>query len=280
MNNITTTIEEITPSIASLWLQGNTKNRPLNRDLVTRYANAITRGEWVFNGDTYRFSNTGKVLDGQHRLCAIIESGVCVTGLIVRGLLDEVFPTIDSGKKRTISDVLSMKNYKHTCNLGAVLSLIYYDKTTGIEMINSKLRPTTQQLLDIVEENPSIYDSVRLFTSLSDKRKLVSCSISAFIHYSLCHRGYKERATEFFMGLYNGSDLPSGSPVLVLRNLFIEKRALGGVKFNQKHTIAVMIKAWNKYIQNQKITKIIHSDNESMPRLYTPSFDERAQVEQ
>lgn len=43
-------------------------------------------GRWVLNGETICFDSNGVLRDGHHRLLAIIESGVTIEVLVVRGV--------------------------------------------------------------------------------------------------------------------------------------------------------------------------------------------------
>ena len=65
----------ITPSIAKGLLESNTKNRGINELVVSRYANDILKGNWKEDtGEAIKISKMNIILDGQHRLCAIVKA--------------------------------------------------------------------------------------------------------------------------------------------------------------------------------------------------------------
>lgn len=64
---------------------------------------------WKMNGEAIKFSNTGRLLDGQHRLLACVESGCSVRTLVIRGLPEDTQETMDAGKSRTMANVLELK---------------------------------------------------------------------------------------------------------------------------------------------------------------------------
>lgn len=103
-----TRVEFITPEIAIRYLAGNENNRKVSPGVVKQYCESVKRGEWRLNGESIKFDTDGNLLDGQHRLYAIIKAGIGVRTLVTRGLDREVFVTIDIGKKRTASDCLGM----------------------------------------------------------------------------------------------------------------------------------------------------------------------------
>ncbi len=99
--------EKITKRKAVEMLKRNEGNRPIRRSRVTKLAEAMRRGEWKFNGESIKVNCDGRIADGQHRLEAVVESGVTIDTLVVRGLPADCFDTMDQGASRTISDVLA-----------------------------------------------------------------------------------------------------------------------------------------------------------------------------
>jgi hypothetical protein len=69
-------IVEVTPAIAQEWLKGNCKNRPLNEAKVAFFAEKMRCGQWQLKGGfpVKRLEN-GRLLNGQHRLNAVIRAG-------------------------------------------------------------------------------------------------------------------------------------------------------------------------------------------------------------
>ena len=98
-------VETITPEIAKTMLGENVNNRRISRDNVNLFAREIRNGEWRFNGEAIKFGKDGRLLDGQHRLLAVIAADKPLTTLVIRGLEDETQQTMDSGKTRTLGDV-------------------------------------------------------------------------------------------------------------------------------------------------------------------------------
>ncbi len=103
-------IENITPAIADEYLKLNTHNRKVSKASVAFLINEIQKGNWRFNGIPIIFGNSGKLLDGQHRLLAISKAGISKKFSVVRGVEDTAFITIDAGKPRGGSDALSVDN--------------------------------------------------------------------------------------------------------------------------------------------------------------------------
>ncbi|KAF7277615.1 hypothetical protein GWI33_002970, partial [Rhynchophorus ferrugineus] len=79
-------VETITPDLARQYLAFNTHNRNVRSYRVKGYAADMRDGRWTLNGEAIKFSADGTLLDGQHRLQAVIEADVAVQMLVVRGV--------------------------------------------------------------------------------------------------------------------------------------------------------------------------------------------------
>jgi hypothetical protein len=95
----------ITPECAGRILEtANHDNRRLRQSVVSKYARDMVNGDWCFSPEPLIFSQTGRLLNGQHRLHAVIESDTKQSFMITVGFKDEVFEVIDRGTPRTKAD--------------------------------------------------------------------------------------------------------------------------------------------------------------------------------
>ena len=101
-----TEILTITPEMAKGFLARNSGNRKLRKRRVKQLAGAMKRGEWMVTHQGIAFSPEMDLLDGQHRLSAISESGVPVQMLVSWGVDPATFQRIDVGMPRSVSDAL------------------------------------------------------------------------------------------------------------------------------------------------------------------------------
>lgn len=101
-------IETITPKQAEKYLQFNTSNRNLRKSLVSQYARDMTNGKWRLTHQGVAFNCDGTLLDGQHRLKAIVESGVTVQMLVARGVDSKNQLVMDDHAKRSAGDALTL----------------------------------------------------------------------------------------------------------------------------------------------------------------------------
>jgi len=111
---ITTAVETITPKLAAEYLTHNTSNpRRLMDSVVRRYADDMKSGKWQSNGESIVFSKNGELRDGQHRLEAVVLSGVTVQMVVVRGVEDGT-TIYDVGAKRNVAQAVGATRVEQT----------------------------------------------------------------------------------------------------------------------------------------------------------------------
>lgn len=114
-------VMDVTPDMANLWLAKNTKNRPVKEGVIAAYASAMRNGKWTLTPEAVIFSAPFKdpvslenkpetLIDGQHRLHAIVRSGVTVPMTVWYGCEPEEFAAIGQGRRRTVGDILHLTN--------------------------------------------------------------------------------------------------------------------------------------------------------------------------
>jgi len=108
----------VTPELAEKFLATNTNNRPVRPTHVRALAHSIMRGEWVVSHQGIAFSTQGVLLDGQHRLRAIVVAGTPVQMVVTTGVSESAFKVIDCGVRRTLADLTQLpKQTAEVCSL-------------------------------------------------------------------------------------------------------------------------------------------------------------------
>lgn len=146
----------ITPAIARKMLLHNgispdQPNRHLRKTHVAFLAGMMLRGEWQLTHQGIAITRDGWLLDGQHRLYAIIESGVSVRMNVTQGLSREAYDAIDiGGSARTLADVL------HARNNDVAVATLAYRLANGVGSGRSfsavQMRPYVEVFAPLVEE--------------------------------------------------------------------------------------------------------------------------------
>ena len=255
-NKITHKIETITPEIAHEMLKSNTNNRYLSKHRVSHIQKEIENGNWQISGETIKIASNGKLLDGQGRLTAVLNSKKPITALVVRGLKDTTFKTIDTGRMRSMADHLHIDGYGSSTVLAAAARVaMRFNKKKGIfEASADRASPT--DVLSWVAKNKGLRDAVSFCSPLNG---VSSISTVAGCYY-ICSLIDQEDAYSFFNGVVTGEKLSSQNPALILRNRLIAIRKVGRAGgMYQKMMVAIIIHAFNCYRSKKVITKLVYA---------------------
>lgn len=96
----------VTPSQAQHWLTNNSrKNRDIKHATVRRYSEEMRQKNWIETTDTIKFDTQGYLIDGQHRLMAIVQSGVTLPFYIATHLPEKTIEYLDLNAPRTVKDI-------------------------------------------------------------------------------------------------------------------------------------------------------------------------------
>jgi hypothetical protein len=101
-------IESVTPERAAAYLELNISNRPVRENWVTQLARMLSSGQFILHHQGIAFDTDGFLLDGQHRLLAIVRSGVSVDILVTRNVTTAAKLSMDDHQRRSVADSMSL----------------------------------------------------------------------------------------------------------------------------------------------------------------------------
>lgn len=104
----------VTPADAATLLKRNTHNRKVRPSVVAKYVSEIGAGEWRPIPAGIGFDEDGVLLDGQHRLAAIVEAGVAVPLLVVTGFPRASQEKCDRHTRRSLFDAMTLAGYSYS----------------------------------------------------------------------------------------------------------------------------------------------------------------------
>jgi len=144
-------IVTVTPDMARKMLERNEGNRPKKKHVVARYAAVMLAGNWSLSPDGLIFGRDGRLLQGQHRLNAVIVADVPVDFVVWTNVDDNVFRVLDRGVVRTASDALGID--KRLSEVGGLIARLVNGDTKrpldeDIMVIADALRDYHAYLID------------------------------------------------------------------------------------------------------------------------------------
>ncbi len=253
---IKTEILRINPVLAKAWLEKNTINRPLRRTVVEGYRAALERGEHRLTHQGIAFSETGELLDGQHRLTAIAEmpEKFSIEMMVTRGLSPDAFKAIDLGLKRTHSDVLKIPSGLAAC--ARFMATIYNTSRTSI---------TPQSLIPYVDGISPFYDALIGFDP-----KITKVWSSAAVRSAAIIQMMRGSDRDFvLMTYYSLNHMDFDSMPATAKALF-RQQAQGLVKSNGVDMFCRAFKAFDS--RNASLAKIQINDPSSIVGLARESI--------
>ena len=254
-----TKIMKITPEMAEKFLSLSKGNRNTSPITVAKYAKMMRRGEWVLSSDFITFDENGVLINGHHRLMAIIESGVTVEIGVLVGVPHDNVQAIDIGKSRTLTDVVrfalpGIADVNNTVATARFLLGIRF-RNGHVILPNdggfSKSVFTQKDIIAFVSEH---------YNELMDAVKVVgSVPFCRVIFRSVAYRlrnVNRDKVQYFFDRCRDGAGLEAGSPILLLRNKLLGYTLHGADSY--KTALFYVHTAWNLYVmgETRKILKM------------------------
>lgn len=159
----------VTPQVAKEFLSKNTDNRHQRGWWVFCLAKAIKRGDWIPTHQGVAFSKSGKLIDGQHRLEAIVESNMPVEMLVVTDVRDDAYKVLDNGIKRTLSDLTGI-NVRTTEVCRILARLVYGGNSITsaeecLEIYNTGVGEVSDSLVEYCGKQIKVYSSAPMRTA-------------------------------------------------------------------------------------------------------------------
>lgn len=266
------TIIAISPQIAKSMLdqdatiraKDKSSNRPLRKLHVEKLTNDMLAGNWILTGNAIQFDEKGCLLDGQHRLHAVIKSGVTIQAYIITGLPPESFDAVDTGMRRSISQILRMEKILYAGFVGGVaMKILNWQKCQ--EFIGNAAQISIRESHKFVRANhESLLQSVRLIHATNKTPMGFPRTLAMAVHFVAKHRNQAE-ADYFFERLATGEqcdESPRDHMIFRLRELIIRNSMLKERKLSERRLAQILIRVWN----NWRANKIIRFSGAATPQ--------------
>lgn len=219
--SISIKVEKITPTIAQEWFKkvDRSHQRSLRANHVDSLASIMRNGQWTTNHQGIAFDDKGRLMDGQHRLAAIMKSGVTVNMIVSRGWQDNgirIMDTIDHNAKRTVGNSFQVTYGIKNANLVAAA-------VRTIANICTHNNPTASSPATAKE----IYDwfkrEINFVVGLTgDHLYMRKAAILGTL--SFCLRPMGATFEPFIQQVITGESLPKNGPASLIRRYILNGR--------------------------------------------------------
>lgn len=249
----------VTPAMASKWLEKNYDNRDQRKSRIDALATAMQNDQFVVTTDCIGFDITGRLVNGQHRLEAVVKSEKSVWMLVAYNLSSNAFAFTDRGVGRTLSDItnkskIQVANFRH--------ALYGYAQTT-----NAKWK--------YLEANGELFKYLMTHNSLAEGWYTIDTEInkypkarspyftasvcSAVIRAAWAHPDKLDSIREFIEKYANGDQLPKDSPILALRE-YVQREKQGRTREQMRKTHGWTQKVISMWFTNESMKEVKRSN--------------------
>lgn len=241
-----TTTEIITPELAAKWLHPsiNRDNRDVRDSHVAYLAQQIMDGKWQVTHQGIAFAASGRLIDGQHRLNAVVRAGILTPMQVTRGLPEEAFQVTDCGLKRAAADRIHLVNDQQQ-NITICSAIAMYLRSI-------RRQGQAIPVSDLEDEFLAKPDSWMWVGSEFVGRHHKMRRAPVLAAFAVYHFVKAEKCLAFVEGYLSGSDLTSDSPILRLRNNAMGMEG-GGAELTYWRAVACM----RAHLHGERITKVV-----------------------
>lgn len=208
INQVVTEIIDVTPAMAQQWLnQNHAENRAINISRVAQYARSMRDHEWLPTGESIKFDVLDRLMDGQHRLLAVLKSGMTVPMFITRGLDPSVFHVIDHGYSRPTL-WWAPKDHRAT-------TMAMYVYPGGAAYRSASERPTESEAAEFYQKH---YEAIAFAVGIMPNMRGVDARVRAAVARASYHIG-RTLLMDFSGALYLHQVNPSARRQLTVMKL-------------------------------------------------------------
>jgi ribosomal 50S subunit-associated protein YjgA (DUF615 family) len=247
----------VTPTLAAEFLSKNVeRNRPIKKDIVMMYANDMSGGRWQSdNGETIKFDTNGFLIDGQHRLSAVLRSGVSIAMWVVTDIDHISIKTIDTGAARTVGNIMHMDGEIDANKKAALVRNLLKLKTHSCKF--PLARPTASEQIEFYEANRDLID--RCYKIADHLARKSQVKIQASIIGSFLAMFDQSSIEEFFNQVCTGRNIEM-NVIHLLRDRLI--RNLSAVAPLPKSSVEELILKAYVYFKEGRDVSVLKSDQD------------------
>lgn len=231
------------------------RNRRISRTHVESLKTDILAARWHSNGQSIKVSRHPALMDGQHRCTAVVETGIPIEVVLVRGLHDLVFPALDGGIRKTYAQRERAKG-AYANERSAALKVI-----ARIEANDEDANATPNLQVEIAARYPDMEEAVEG----SGTAGLVAPAVAAAL-FAILGAIDMTRTREFFGKLASGANLNEGDPVYVLREKLLLTGRSKARDLHARHA-RWLIHAWNAFVEGRPLTRLRNAKGPGFPTI-------------
>lgn len=265
----------VTPALAAEWLaRPSVRQRTLARNVLVKYARAMGEGRWHQpSTDPIAFTKSGELLNGQHRLTALVRAGVTLQMLVAYDVPEDLFDVMDTGRSRTAAQFIRSPNARAVASVARMI--LWYDE----RRLEDPRHPTApvgggvsfdnDELLDVIEGDLAeiITQSVR-----DAERARRWCGIPTSIHATVLAIARREGADPVMVdgwlyGIMEAVGLGMDDPRRRLRQRLTDQTNSQHIRRSVPAVWMLTVRAFNAYMQGRPVKVLKYESEDPAPAI-------------
>lgn len=262
----------VTPEMALAFLATKAPNRSIARVHVDRLKADILNGNWADAPNVLAFDESGQLIDGQHRCTAIVEANIGVPCILVTGFPASTIDVIDTGRTRTMANVLAIKGEPNANKFAAIARTVVWYCTAPMTLdFDSLSRASNTEVINLTNlpaRQANIHEAIRLARKAENVCHV--SNLGTVMYLGCVAKGRWSLGEDFCTALGTGENLTADDPRLLLRNRLLQARA-ARINLNRKTQFILIAKTWNAWITGRRLGKLVLGRD--LDELAVPSID-------
>lgn len=264
-------LEVLTPDMAQEFLD---KQHPGQRTLRANHVDALTRsmasGTYVWTGDPIRFDEKNQLIDGQHRLTAVVRSEVTLREVLCVRVSDaEVHKYIDTSiKTRSAADIRRFLGQKQVSgSIVAAIALEFCDFKKSNRVLLTRV-----EVNELAETCEYMNELIELSGLSRGRVKLTAVGLGVALR---CMRRNYDKSMQFFRAVCSNSYMIDGEfhPIIkmtidwLIRESQARTVTRGADQRAGLEDLAVankLLRAYNAWRNRENITKLQQPKNDDL----------------
>jgi hypothetical protein len=263
---------DLTPRLAAELLANKAPNRSIKPRHLARIEASLAKGERLVTHQGIALDWFGRLVDGQHRCQAVVNTGIPMRVQITYGLDPAAFKYMDDGSDRLNSDTLHVAGYEGSSRIPGIIQLVrqYDEKPTGA-WDRQRVRMDADEILEWAIK----FGDLHPFITLGDQMRrgmgnLGYAPVFSAVAYVVDRDSglsLEDLRPAFWEPMMTGAGMDLGDPRLAFtrfaRNTY--QNRTGSTMSQMRPHFGALIKTYNAWILGKPVKMMAFKDSEALP---------------
>lgn len=264
---LTPTLVHVDRAMAQVLMDCNEGNRNIRPGKLAQYRRDMLEGRFKENGESIIIGTNGRLLDGQHRLRSVLETGCAYDMAVSFGVDPDSMDTVDQGAARKTADFLKISGTPNSHTVASMLKMVLaYERAqkesnvpAGTIQLGSPGRVTSAEVVERLEDANQMGDfqliaDAASYANSNNKafKGMLTPQLVAFVYWLLARKSQHDAVTVLDK-IRTQLGFTSKDPIFVTyQNL----KKLDARNAPVTDRVEAMVRGWNNYRRGNQVSRI------------------------